>query len=439
MSLHLLHLHEPPSPLRIQAERLRESRAVFKRWMHLPDEGGVVPLLLAAAVANKLEGEAPVWLMLIGPSGGGKTTLIKSLDWLPQCRELGTPSESGLLHWGKDAAGVQTMRGALTDVRSNGYLMVPEFSSILNGAPRQQPVLDAFRMIYDGVYSRDICGAESDTRLMWEGKCGFFGGSAPGIDTARHIMDKMGERFIYSRIEYTDDDEAAIGVLAGRRSRQGGLLEMRKELRAATRHVLEPVLDTAKPLGLTDDESFVLRQMCSFVSRCRSCVERNAWGEREAQEVLDRELSSGRLLAEMSALFQGLLIIGTAYDETWRIMRSIMWSSIPIQRAQVLRVLLENTGPDGGWFGGLAEIQDKCRLNNRDGRGSSVNVVSRALADLCSHGAVEPKKGNGPRKTCYWRVRMPVWEIYAQVQENVLDNPRLELMWPKRPKREETE
>jgi hypothetical protein len=60
---------------------LEEAVAVFQRWLWLPDASAVYATLGAAA-ANYLDG-TPVWLLLVGPPGSGKTELLGALLALP--------------------------------------------------------------------------------------------------------------------------------------------------------------------------------------------------------------------------------------------------------------------------------------------------------------------------------------------------------------------
>ena len=60
---------------------LADVLATFQRWLYLPDTDAVLAAL-AAVAANRLSGD-PVWLLLIGPPGGGKTEILASLTGLP--------------------------------------------------------------------------------------------------------------------------------------------------------------------------------------------------------------------------------------------------------------------------------------------------------------------------------------------------------------------
>jgi hypothetical protein len=43
----------------------------FRRWLHLPDARPLLAVLGTVA-ANRLEGDS-IWLLLVGPPGGGKS------------------------------------------------------------------------------------------------------------------------------------------------------------------------------------------------------------------------------------------------------------------------------------------------------------------------------------------------------------------------------
>jgi hypothetical protein len=51
--------------------------SIYERWLYLPDPDAPVAVLGATA-ANNLAG-GPVWLLIVGPSGGGTTELLQSI------------------------------------------------------------------------------------------------------------------------------------------------------------------------------------------------------------------------------------------------------------------------------------------------------------------------------------------------------------------------
>src|SRR5258708_36314886 len=59
--------------------------AEFRQYLHMPDPGALYALMGAVA-GNMLDGE-PVWLMLVGPPGCGKTGLLNSTLKLDRVHE----------------------------------------------------------------------------------------------------------------------------------------------------------------------------------------------------------------------------------------------------------------------------------------------------------------------------------------------------------------
>lgn len=412
MGTHLGRLHEPA-----QVCRLHACLDVFNHWMHLPaGSTDVVTTLLGTIAANHLRGEEPVWLMVTGPTGGGKTTLVNAFDWMPHTEYIGEMSPAGLLSWRKDDNGVSQRDGLLLSVEPFGFLVAAEFSALLSKTHNQSPVMTALRKIYDGHYPRSI-KSETGDPLEWRGKCGFLGASAPGIETHRHVMSEMGERFAYYRLEYTNADEREISRKIAMRGNRGKL--MRDSLRAATRDALEPLLKAPPEIELTDVENDRLYHLATFAARCRSHVERDGSFSRTAHEVHGREMGGGRLLSQLSALFKGLLSVGAPYATAWRILDTVCWSSIPILRGEVLRLVLANTDPcDGKYFGGLRKISDLYQRSTPDGRGCAVTTLSRALEDLTLQGVLQRQPGGRKGVMDGWRVAPEVWISYAAAQDD---------------------
>lgn len=412
-SMPIRHIGDP-SPDVNQATRLRVALRTFSKWMHFPDGGDVVPALLGAVAANYLKGEDPVWFMLTGPTGGGKTTLIDTLDWMPDAHYTTELSPAGLLTWTKDETGEVRRGGILPKLEPSGFLVISEFSSLLHKSPNQQPLLVALRRVYDGKYERGIKSESLKEELIWRGKCGFIGGSAPGIESHRHVMQEMGERFIYYRLAYSSTDEDLAADMIGARGSRGIL--MRNELQAATRLVLERARKYALDFELTPDERTRLKHYAHFAARARSYIDRDTSFARTAQDVHAREMGSGRMLRELSALFKGLLVIGTSYKRAWRIIDTVCWSCIPVLRAAVLRVVLQNTdGPDCKHFGGLRVIADLVQNAARDGVGCAHTSLGRALEDLTLQGVLDQLKGGRKGVMDGWRAKSDVWMAYTSI------------------------
>jgi MoxR-like ATPase len=60
---------------------LTDTEATWRKWLYFPDPYGLHVML--AAVAANLRGGDPVWVVVVGPPGCGKTELIGSISKLP--------------------------------------------------------------------------------------------------------------------------------------------------------------------------------------------------------------------------------------------------------------------------------------------------------------------------------------------------------------------
>ena len=150
----------PSAPAASSTPRtLAEVEDVFARW--IPDDDPVpTRTVLATYVANlKLEGD-PVWLMLVGGSGVGKTERITPLGVMPEVvLESSVTGPAALLSGTarkertKDATG-----GLLRKIPEGGGLLVlKDFTSIIDmHRESRAEVLAAFREIHDGRWDRSI-------------------------------------------------------------------------------------------------------------------------------------------------------------------------------------------------------------------------------------------------------------------------------------------
>ena len=117
-------LTNPSSPIHCLA-------AQFQTYLHLPDP---TPLYVTmGAMAGNMMTGTPVWLMLIGPPGCGKTEMLKSLLRLGVEPVSSISGEAALLSGTKrrdmaaDASG-----GLLRTLGTNGVLLLMDFTSVLS-------------------------------------------------------------------------------------------------------------------------------------------------------------------------------------------------------------------------------------------------------------------------------------------------------------------
>jgi DeoR-like helix-turn-helix domain len=367
----------------LDVDALTKAVDVFQRWLYLPDPSPLY-VVLATVAANQAPGD-PVWLLLVGPPGSGKTELLAPLGVLPEVHPAATLTEASLLsgtpkkEQAKDAKG-----GLLREIGEYGIVVCKDFGSVLSmHRDARAATLSALREVYDGSWTRHV-GTDGGKRLHWEGKVGLLAGCTPTIDNHAAVMGAMGERFMTYRMPDTDEDAQAARALA----HAGHEEAMRAELGHAVRSVLVNV-DTGRRRGLDldDIEHSRLIQLATFAVRCRSAVERDGY-TREVEIVPEPE-APGRLALTLARLLAALSTIGVDRAQAWLIVTKVALDSMPKLRRLILDHVLAQEGAID--TSDIAEALDHPTQTTR-----------RGLEDLTAHGILR-RAGKGKHGAHLWR------------------------------------
>jgi hypothetical protein len=348
--------------------------AVFRRWLHLPDPAALLAVLGTVA-ANRLDGD-PVWLLLVGPPGGGKSELLGSLSGLYDVHPTATLTEAALLSGTpKREAAADAKGGLLRAIGDYGILLAKDFGSVLNmNRDARAQVLAALREVYDGSWTRHV-GTDGGRTLHWSGKVGLIAGCTPTIDRHHSVMGSMGERFCLFRLPDVDGTEHARRALehAGREA------EMRRELSAAVQTLFDedPLQD---PSPLSDEETDRLLLFSTFVVRARSAIERD--GYTRDIELIPQAEAPTRLIVVLARLLDGMDSIGVPREVAWRVVSKVALDSIPAIRLSVLEL--------------LQGVEQTTTSDVAEELGYPSPTARRALEDLTAHGLIAClKQGQG--------------------------------------------
>jgi len=364
---------------------------VFQKWLHLPEPGPLYAVLGTYA-ANLMAGD-PLWMMLIGGSGWGKTELLMSLTGLPHVHVASTMTEASLLSGtsrrdkGKDATG-----GLLQKIGAFGYLLCKDFTSVLSmNREASTTMLAALREIFDGAWTRHV-GVDGGRTLHWEGKLSLIAGCTGAIDRYHAIVGALGERFLSYRLQTLEADQQ------GRRALElaGHEKTMRQELAGAVTHLFNGLLLPERPIALAADEKDSLIALATLAARCRSSVIRDKY-RFEIELILDPE-APARLALSFLRLYAGMRVIGVTPAQARPLIMKVGLDCMPaIRRAVFSRMV----GDEQKWE--TAELATKL--------GYPTQTTRRTLEDLTAHGVVVREK-NG--KADQWHLSDLAYGLYQR-------------------------
>jgi len=375
--------------------RLEAVIAAYRRWFYLPDPGPL-QVALGAIIANYLPGN-PVWLLLVSPTGGGKTEILMPMAGLPRVCCAATITEAALLSGvsRKDTAKNAT-GGLLREVGAFGILLLKDFTSILSmDRMTRGPLLAALREVYDGSWTRYV-GTDGGKSLSWEGKLGLLAGCTPTIDRHYAVMACLGERFVTYRMTPADQDQLTDRALF----QTGRQKEIHTELRAKVSEFWEGLALPEQLPELEAAEREYLIALSTFVVRCRSGVERDGY-TREIELVPDAEVP-GRLAITLAQLLGSFKVAGLDADRRLALIRKVGLDSVPALRWRVLELLANQGQP-------MATAEIATRVGHPTG------TTRRALEDLTAH-TVLTRTSVGQGKSDLWTLTEWAEMRYRAVQ-----------------------
>jgi hypothetical protein len=312
-----------------RAQAIEEVIKIFRKWLLLSDWTPAYAMLGTIA-ACMLPGD-PVWLGLVAPPSSAKTELLNSLSGVPYTKQASTLTPAALLSGTPRQQQAATAKGGLLrQIGKFGFLVLKDFGSIIDmRQDDRNTILAAFREIYDGHWTRHV-GADGGKELHWEGKLGVLFGVTGVIDTHQNLLSRMGNRFLFTRLEPCDEqfDRALDHVGTG-------TYQMRKEMIEAVAKLFSTPLQ--QPSAITDDEKLELKPTVLLATRLRGGVDRDS----HTREYLGKTGAEGpsRLVLTLERLLAGLDALGVARSIGLEVVKSVAMDSVPPNRRAVYEAL----------------------------------------------------------------------------------------------------
>lgn len=156
-------------------------------------------IFFASLVANLRTVGRPIWLMIVGPPGCGKTLPMIALQHAPDIYAVSAFKPTALISgWGMKGGTDMSLIPKL----DGKILLVKDMSSLLSqNRDVVSEILGLLRDAYDGACSR-VFGTGVERK--YKTRFGFVGATTPDIDMHWGLNVRLGERFLRYRYHSTD-------------------------------------------------------------------------------------------------------------------------------------------------------------------------------------------------------------------------------------------
>jgi hypothetical protein len=341
--------------------------AIYEERLHLADREAL-EIVMATAAAIYLEGD-PLWLLVVGPSGGGKTEMLSMFvdheDTLMASSITKNTLMSGFaaIKEGEDL--IYQLNDKLFIIKDLAPLLEKESSE-------QTAIMSDLRDAYDGRMVKHWgSGAGDDGTKSWQGKFGLVAAATPAIDGKMIIHAQMGERYLRINLK-TDDLQQTLKAILTLGNESG----IRSTLNEAGHNFMNTCRDLAlSPIFLSAEFMTFVGHIGHAVARLRTTVRLDKDDELRFTPV--PEVAS-RLSKQLIMLGKASALINQNEAPSHRELKLIMRVAkdcIPAERVSVLRCLLM----------GLSKTVD---IDN-ELSGSSYKTTERELKKLQFLGVVK--------------------------------------------------
>ena len=319
-----------PNGRGVEAGRLRKA---YQKWLHL-ESLDPIDVIFGSVFANRLDVD-PLWIFIVGPSGGCKSELLMSLSAAPliHCVTSITPHTllSGMNFGGVDPSLLPKLFGKT--------LIVKDFTALLSLNPQaRDEIFGILRDAYDGRICKTF---GNQVTREYEGRFGIVAGVTGVIDAVAAQNVVLGERFIRYRLRTQGKVMAGTNAILRAMENLGKEAKFREELRAIAKETLdrppgpqpEAPLEMKKRIG---ELAHWAASMRGAITRERYAGGGNVIASKPSQEIATRLAKQLLTLGTGIAIFRGEQEIS---EDVYRIIAAVGLDTCPDRAEELVRCL----------------------------------------------------------------------------------------------------
>jgi hypothetical protein len=373
--------------------KLADLKKEIEQYQYFEDTS-IIDISIASIIANRLSIGNPIWLVIIGPSSGGKSQILRPLSltdpkFLHRIDDL---TENTFLS-GTNLGKGKGEPSLLLRIGAKGMLVISDLTVLFSkNSEAKATILSQFRMLYDGEMTK--FSGTSAKPITWKGRLGVIAGSTPSIYHNFEEVADMGERFVFYRMK-DYNAEKATRISMARKLYDKDLDDKLSGL--YNEYIKDVLVNNKSELVLSEEAQERILSIASLAEKIRTTTHTTWKGD-----VIDRipvPAYPMRTALQLSAIAKGMLIIRNHEDGSEHLtdkdLQAVEWCGYSLaneEKRSCLRMLAKIK------FGDAIKTQTVA-----DEVGLATTIIGNILQNLASVGVVV-RFGDGTGSLT-WRIK----------------------------------
>jgi hypothetical protein len=328
-------------------EQLEKNVATY---LQLTDTG-IIKLLCATVIANRLVSLDPTWLFVATSSSGAKSELLLALSYaagiMPKDDLTSKTFVSGVKRTDKSSSLIDRLP-------KDAIMVIKDLTVLLKKDERESAsIFSQLRMIYDGTFSKSFgTGEDIDRKDI---RMGLIAGVTSVIEDYQADDAAVGQRAIKYYMKQSPDegiDDITFEILGGRDDKG-----MRKMIGECFKDYLDGTNWGEQPVPtLTVETRRDIAKLSNMATKARSSIKRKAFSSLSPIERKNLREMPYRFAKQLANLARAFMIMngGALLPLDNKILCKIAMDSIPSSRKEVMEAATANSL--GITLKGLAEV-----------------------------------------------------------------------------------